>query len=152
MCGTTNRRQIEILKNNKIILNGTQNWQDDLWDIPITKTSMSPQNYTLPPTHSAIYADINKSVPRPQIPIRTERPPKHKTSIQYKHSIDNMSLKQCIHLVRQQLHSDKKALNFKVAQLYPKDQKLAAIIRKKQTNRDLAKSMHAACYSLVKST
>ena len=63
-----------------------------------------------------------------------------------------MSLKNCIHLVRQQLHINKKALNFKVAQLYPKDQKLAVIIRKKQTHRDLAKYLHAECYSPVKST
>ena len=63
-----------------------------------------------------------------------------------------MSLKHCIYLVRQQLHSNKKALNFKVAQLYPKDQKLAVIIRKKQTHRDLAKYLHTAFYSPVKST
>ena len=63
-----------------------------------------------------------------------------------------MSFKHCIHLVRQQLHSDKKALNFKVAHLYPKDQKVALIIRKKETHSDLAKYLHAACYSPVKST
>ena len=138
--------KLRVLKNNKLILNGTRNGQDDLWDIPIRKTSMSPQNYTLPPTHSDIYTDITNSVPKQQIPIRTEIPPKHKTSIEYKHFIDNMSLKHCIHLVRQQLHSDKKALNFKVAHLYPKYQKLAVIIRKKETHSDLAKYLHAACY------
>ena len=47
------------IKNNKLVLKGTRNPNDKLWDIPIQKQSITPYNYVLPPIHPAIYSKAN---------------------------------------------------------------------------------------------
>ena len=44
-----------VIKNNKIILKGHRNRQDDLWDILITKTTLTKDNLHVPQQHSGIY-------------------------------------------------------------------------------------------------
>ena len=54
-----NKNTLLAIKNNKIILKGTRNPHDKLWDIPIQKQSITPNNYATSPIHPAIYSKVN---------------------------------------------------------------------------------------------
>ena len=70
--------KLVVIKEKKIILQGTRNHTDDLWDIPIHKNNISPQNYKTPPIHAGLY-QTNSLVPKTgkiDNPTRKIRPPK----------------------------------------------------------------------------
>ena len=48
------------VKYNKIILKGVRNPTDGLWDIPVQKTHISPQNCELPPPNAGIYKSVRQ--------------------------------------------------------------------------------------------
>lgn len=50
------KKQLLALKNNNIILKGWRNSIDGLWDIPVHKSTITPNNYTLPTIHPALYS------------------------------------------------------------------------------------------------
>ena len=39
------KRELKVLKNKQLMLKGNRNYQDGLWDIPITKHSIIDDNY-----------------------------------------------------------------------------------------------------------
>ena len=49
------KKKLTVIKDNKLVLEGTRNKKDDLWDIPIYKTTMTESNYEEPKTHSGMY-------------------------------------------------------------------------------------------------
>ena len=61
-----NKTKLIAIKNNKIILQGIRNPFDNLWDIPVKKQHISPQNYQTPAIHPAIYPQriTKKSSPK----------------------------------------------------------------------------------------
>ena len=150
------------MKNKEIILRGTRNRTDDLWDIPIQKRKITADNFQNPPTHPGMYEshkiqnliknNIVNAIEIPA-PIQKIRPPKPRPSSAAPHHIEKVSIKRCAHLVRIQHDKDIKTTNrYCVAALSPTDKKLAVIIRKKETHRDLARYLHASCFSPVNST
>ena len=44
-----------VIKENKLILQGTRNRLDGLWGIPVSKTKISGNNFKKPKTNVAIY-------------------------------------------------------------------------------------------------
>ena len=49
------KRKLFALKNKQLVLKGNRNFYDGLWDIPVQKTNISPNNYVVPPTPAALY-------------------------------------------------------------------------------------------------
>ena len=54
-----NKTTILAIKNKKVILRGTRNPNDKLWDIPIQKREATNKNYTMPLIHPVIYQKMN---------------------------------------------------------------------------------------------
>ena len=54
-----NKTKLLAIKKNKIILRGTRNPNDKLWDIPIQKQGLTQNNYKMPPIHPAMYQTRN---------------------------------------------------------------------------------------------
>ena len=50
------------IKNNNIVLNGIRNPTDGLWDIPVTKHAITPQNYDLPRISPGIYPNKHRKI------------------------------------------------------------------------------------------
>ena len=50
-----NGQRLIVIKNEKNVLQGMRNRRDNLWDIPIQKRKISPQNYQLPALRHAIH-------------------------------------------------------------------------------------------------
>ena len=164
------KNKLSVIKNNELILSGTRNRTDDLWDIPIRKgkktadkKEITTENFRKPKTHPGIY-ESRKSENLLKIdnifngnkitaPIKKNRPPKPRPLSATPLHVENVSIKRCAHLVRVQRDKDIRiAKRYCVAALSPVNKKLAVIIRKKETHRDLAKYLHAACFSPVNST
>ena len=49
------KKELNVCKNNAIVLKGYRNPSDGLWDIPIV-SSITPNNYVMPQTNSGMYA------------------------------------------------------------------------------------------------
>ena len=50
-----NKKKLIAIKNKKIVLQGTRNYSDGLWDIPIYKKTIQAYNHPMPPTNAALY-------------------------------------------------------------------------------------------------
>ena len=50
-----NKHVLVVMKNKRVVLRGIRNRRDNLWDIPIQKRSISPQNYNLPAHRPALH-------------------------------------------------------------------------------------------------
>ena len=68
-----NKSKLLAFKNNKIILKGTRNRNDGLWDIPIPKATITTSCCPSPTTHARVYNKRNTTA----IPS-TPTPPQHK--------------------------------------------------------------------------
>ena len=64
------KTRLTAFKGDQIVLQGIRNPHDKLWDIPVTKQTISPVNYALPRRHAALYPQISQS---PQKIHRTEK-------------------------------------------------------------------------------
>ena len=49
------KKELHAIKNNKVVLKGYCNFQDGLWDIPILKTNITPNNIVWPSSRASIY-------------------------------------------------------------------------------------------------
>ena len=128
---------LNVVKNNKIILTGHRNRRDDLWDIPITKTTLSEDKYQ------------HRSVPT--LNGATKAPPRrHRTNLV--RDVNHISRQECAHHINRQLQQDCKHESTYTATALDKEHKLSIIIRKKQTQHDLVRYLHAACFAPVPST
>jgi hypothetical protein len=50
-----NKTKLIAVKNKQIILQGSRNFTDGLWDIPVFKQSITKENFKIPQNHAAIY-------------------------------------------------------------------------------------------------
>ena len=56
------KKHMAVIKNNEVILRGKRNKYDDLWDIPIEKTTITPSNIGTTRPHPALYAQLCKKI------------------------------------------------------------------------------------------
>ena len=150
-------KKLAVIKNKEIILRGTRNRIDDLWDIPIEKTSITSDNFKQQKIHPNMYHSrtisqmaLNKTNNGQNITATAKNSrQKRKTPFH----VEQVSLKQCAQLVQLQQKKDNSLpKQYCAASLTQKDKKLAVIIRRKQTHHDLVKYLHATCFSPVSST
>ena len=147
------KKKLAVVKNNKIVLRGTRNKKDDLWDIPIYKRSITDSNFESPKTHSGLY--LSPTVQKENIsPLRTvTRPPKpRQTNSARRYNINLMSIPQCDTILKKQHKIDERKVHLLRTAVTPKEKKIGVIIRKKQAHRDLVRYLHATCFSPVSST
>ena len=149
-------KTLAAVKNNKVVLRGYRNRTDSLWDIPLYPHTRIMNNVDIPRTHSALY------VP----PHRRDRPPDRgkvanvtqspttsttKTKPKKNFKVQFMTRQRVTKLVEQQLRQDEKD-DFLQVPIHAESQKISVIIRKKETKKNLARYLHAACFSPVQST
>ena len=53
-----NEHALIVMKNKKVVMRGIRNRRDNLWDIPIQKRTISPQNYALPVHRPALHKKL----------------------------------------------------------------------------------------------
>ena len=144
---------MNIYKNSKLIISGTRNRTDGLWDIPIPAMSIK-QNYKMPTSHG-LYYKLNHT------PLTTSHIPPfmQNTNLIIDHYIKKQS--QCNkskppyavlpfikamnplidhNIFNQHLHKH----NY--------EHKANVILRKKQSKVQLAQYLHATCLSLMPRT
>ena len=52
-----NKKKMYVIKDKELILQGTRNKLDGLWDIPVYKTELNSDNFGKPPTSAALYIE-----------------------------------------------------------------------------------------------
>ena len=132
-----------VVKDNKLVLKGDRNKCDGLWDIPLHNPNPLQASYQQPTIHPSIYPNKVCSTqvytnPSFQSPSPSE-PPSFTRLFQEMEGI--IALNECEYEINGQLKQDRRDKH-----------QLNVIIRKQQTKEDLAKFLHAACFSPVKST
>ena len=132
------KNKMIAVKDNTIVLKGKRNKKDGLWDIPITKTSITTNCCAPTKTHAGLYSD------RSVISATTQNNNQHKVTKgnlpQHLQQLSNLALENDFYnALHQQERIDSK-------------HKLNVILRKKQTHMELVNYLHAACFSPVKST
>ena len=150
-CTTTiTTPELIVKKNGKIILHGKHNYRDGLDDIPIYKTTITPDNYVTPCLHcvqtklgprdaelsttTINNKNKNKKVSFNTSPTKLQQKKQH---IQNPYNVNNTS-KQCMQaILKTTMH---------------KDHKINVILRKQQKSSDLAKFLHGCCCTPVPST
>ena len=147
-------KTLTAVKNNNIVLRGHRNRSDDLWDIPLYPHTKCMDNVNLPLSHSGLYVPPHKRGKPPDIRIKkivSNNPPtlpkNHKENFQIK----SIRKKKINKMVKQQLQRDADDALLRVPVL-SKNEKISVILRKKETRKNLARYLHAACFSPVKST
>ena len=55
-----NKRKLMAVKETQVILEGSRNCSDGMWDIPVYKTNIQDANYATPKIHPSIYPTRNK--------------------------------------------------------------------------------------------
>ena len=129
------KKKLNVYKNNQVVLKGYRNPNDGLWDIPIV-SNITPDNYLMPPTHSAMYSSrCNNAKSSPSI-NKKHRKVTVKRSKTLSDTID------CTIQELEKIITDTSNLN----------QKVNVIIRKKQSKRELVQYLHATCLSPTIST
>ena len=151
-----NKHVLLVIKNKNIVLRGIRNRRDNLWDIPIQKRRISPQNYQLPAHCPALHTKINT--------VRNSKSKKKNTTniAPHAHSTIDVFRKELgkyidltdINILDNQLNRMKKDANTTYCRvnLQPKQPSLAVIVKKKQTHTELVQYMHATCFAPVTST
>ena len=143
-------KRLTAFKADEIVLQGIRNPHDKLWDIPVTKSTISPVNYALPSIHPSMY----KSRMPHKINITTST--KGRSVGQSKVLLDEMKRYNEIidHNILDnyiaQNETDKKY--FVDTPIDATRPSLAVIIRKKQTHTELAQYLHSAAFSPITST
>ena len=145
------KKTLLVIKNKEIVLQGIRNKCDGFWDIPVSKRTMSPTNYKLPPTHPGIYPstapthNMAKYSFSPRYSTVKNTIPKHMRLMNdligdniFQHTLDT------------QFNEDIK--NTQRVALIHDNPSLSVIIQKKKTHMELVQYLHAACFSPVKST
>ena len=153
------KHKMSVNKDKETILTGYRNYSDGLWDIPIHKTKMQDNNYNKPNPHPAMYSTRQPhftikdtstgKVSPPRVSIKRYKQKKkdipHNNQKPYKSQ--STSLEAILHE-----QTIKDFTQYEKIQTSPNNPSIAVIIRKKQTHIDLARYLHAACFSPVKST
>ena len=146
------KKKLAVVKNNKIVLRGTRNKNDDLWDIPIYKKNITEANFKSPKTHSGLYLSPRKQKENSTPHSKVAQPPKPRLmKPDQQHNINLLSVQRCTEIIKEHKKLDQQKWNLLRTAVTPKDKKIGVIIRKKQAHRDLVRYLHATCFSLVSS-
>ena len=142
---------LTVIKNKKIVLQGIRNKCDGLWDIPVTKRTLSPTNYEFPPIHPAIYPSTATKPKQTKRPFSSRSTTVKNTIPQHMRRM-NAVIEDTIfqNTLDQQLHEDIKHIQ-RVALIHD-NPSLSVIIQKRKTHMELVQYLHAACFSPVRST
>ena len=142
-CTTTiDPNHLTVKKNGKVILTGTRNTDDNLYDIPIfqdhpnPKTNITPDNFVMPPLTGIHNASSCQNTVKPSVHVATQpqvfSKKKHTT-----YDINHISPKCFTSVITPYIHQN---------------QKLNVILRKQQKHSDLAEFLHGCGGSPVPST
>ena len=129
-------------KDRLLVLEGTRNQEDGLWDIPLPQTTLQQYKHTPLPKHAGLYAAYLRPVQNNKTPMQ----PSHKTKckpralLSHKNQDILPSIGHCNNIIQQQLKLDKKI------------EKANIVIRDNQPKKDLITFLHAACGAQVPST
>ena len=124
------KKELNVYKDDQVVLTGYRNPRDGLWDIPIV-SKITPNNYVMPPIHSSLYP--SRIIPALQ----------SLNSNKLNHSNRKNHAKQRLH----KNTSKSQDLDDILADFNHSSQQINVIIRKKQSKRELAQYLHAACFS-----
>ena len=144
---------MKVTKNNQVIMVGTRNKEDNLYDIPVGKISLQRDNFLPSKTHPALYIQPNKKItensiiPNARIIMKHGRKKLNKELKNMARLAEHNALDQAIGEYKNMDDRQEKI----VTKLKEK-QSLNVIIRKKQTKIDLVRYLHACCFSPVIST
>ena len=153
-----NKRKLYAVKDNKLILTGTRNPRDRLWDIPLPyeypleTTKIQENNHTTMALHAGLYNNhLPDSTPTPlhtpPTPESDATPEKYNFIFrQLDGLIDDIKDYQDID---HQIRHDRKYLH---QHSNPITQSANIIIRKNKTKSELAEFLHAAAFAPTKST
>ena len=81
------KKELNVYKDNQVLLRGYRNPTDGLWDIPIVK-SIIPENYIMPKTHSAMY--VLRTKPIAPTPMKKQK--KRQCKLKPKHTKTSFDL------------------------------------------------------------
>ena len=129
------KKELNVYKDEQVLLKGYCNSKDGLWDIPITTDTIS-SNFEIPPTHPGMYSNrVKRRLPSnntaPTIKYNKMKPNKLHSAA---HSFPSINLQQLLNEYKE------------------KDHQVNVIIKQKQSKQDLARYLHAACFSPTKVT
>ena len=120
------KTHLYVIKNKKIILTGTRNINDGLWDIPIQRKINN--NYKIPPSHSAMYAaQSNTKCNSITMPVQVTQ-----TKQQYKSNtfdVNSIRNTKWDYILQQQVQRDNK--QYSKVHITDIQHKLLVIIRQK---------------------
>ena len=149
---TFNKQSMFVNKNDNTIMVGKRNFSDDLWDtqLPVHKMALHADNYIPPSDYSTLYhKSVTPSIITDSIPIKKQK----RVNLLLEPFGDMHSLIEhnaCDQAIKEATHQD--YTNCSVYPSTPPQESLSVIIQKKQPQMDLAKYLHAACFSPVRST
>ena len=141
-------KTLTAVKDNNVILRGLWNRSDGLWDIPLYPHTKCMDNVNLPPSHSGLYVPPHRRDRPPDTKIKDyiiDDPPSPTKNKKPKENfqIKLMRSKKVNRMVEQQLQHDANDALLRVP-VHAQNQKILVIIRKKETQKNLAKYLHAA--------
>ena len=139
------------IKNDEVILSGSRNCHDRLWDVPLSYqysndiTKMHTDNYKTSAPYAGLY---NRHVPLIPTPTKDPVAPKNVPSaVSYNFEFQDMN--ELIDDTQDYLYIDKQ---MKIDRKSSGYQQANVIIRKNQTKSTLVEFLHAACYAPTKAT
>ena len=139
---TLNKHTMKAIKNKKVVLEGTRNKTDGLWDIPIQKRTLTINACIQPKIHPSLYCKRSIAHIIPNSPNSSSSKKQQNIPLHLQH-MGNLAASNDLHnAIEAQLKEDEKQLN----------NKCNIIIKKKQTHMQLIQYLHACCFSPVPST
>ena len=130
------------------MLKGNRNYQDGLWDTPITKTSVKDNNH---------YSILNQAQHQDNMSLHQDNTSSHQDSMHSEQNVANHAKTTSPRIMTQFLKqlrtvADENRFHNDLEQIKLLDYKVNVIMCKKQTHRELAQYLHASCLSPPVST
>ena len=141
------------IKDKKLVLSGTRNYRDRLWDVPlpyeypVEKTTIQEGNYTTTNNNAGLYNKQFSGITFASTPVIVPPPPPYeKYNFEFQGMNDLIDDNRDYQTINHQLRLDRQQT------MTGNPQQANIIIKKQQTKTDLVKFLHAACFAPVKST
>ena len=134
-----NQDTMNVIKNNTTVLKGIRNRKDGLWDIPIPKSTITTNCCVKPQLHGGLYPSQQTEPRNKQVhhTSTTTNVPQHLQALSCLAADNDFN-----NALDQQQRYDKRA----------NKHHLNIILRKKETQMNLVRYLHGACFSPVPST
>ena len=142
------KNKLLALKNSEIVLRGSRNYLDGLWDIPIQKSKLQSDNYNSPSLHGFNYESCKSTKIQQNYNIQRTQMKKDNTYFRLFNGLNQLiDVNECDYLCTNQQKIDTR--QYSMAKINPK---MNVILRKNKTKMDLAAYHHASLFSPVNST